>query len=141
MRIGSLGVYGYRGPQDWEWSESFPAPSWAEVEAAIRRLDANEYAGMGFVLDGVYPDGGGQPSLHITSGRGQYIVSYSGGGGSSIHYTDPSRAGECEPVSVVRRDQGVWVPPEWVCTDLELVVAIARHVAETARPYPGVTWG
>lgn len=141
MRIGSFGIYGYRGRQDCEWNESFPYPSWPEIEAAIRRLDANEYAGVGFVLEGVYDDGGGQPSLHITGGKAQYLVSYCGGGGASIHYVDSSGAEERELVGVVRRDQGVWVPAEWVCRDLELVVAIARHVAETGRPYPGVTWG
>jgi len=118
-----------------------PHPAWAEIEAAIRRLDANEYAGLGFSLEGVYDDPGRQPSLHVACGQGQYLVSYSDGGGSSVHYVDRSGAGERELVAVVRRDQGVWVPPEWVCRDLELVVAIARHVAETGRPYPGVTWG
>ena len=141
MRIGSFGIYGYRGRQDWEWNKSFLHPSWSEVEEAIRRLDANEYAGVGFVLEGVYDDGGGQPSLHITGGQGQYLVSFSGGGGSSVEYVDPTRAGEEGLIAIVRRDQGVWAPAKHVCTDVELVVAIARHVAETGRSYPGVTWG
>lgn len=140
MQIRSFGVYGYRGEMDWEWNESFPHPSWPEIEAAIRRLDANEYAALDFVLEGVYDNGGRQPSLHITGGQGQYVVTYSGGGVSSVNYVDPRRA-EKELVGVVRRDQGVWVPADWVCTDLELVVTIARHIAETGRPYPGVTWG
>jgi hypothetical protein len=141
MRIGSLAIYGYRGSQDWEWSESFPHPSWPDIEAAIRRLDANEYAGIGFVFEGVYDDGGGQPSLHVTGGQGQYLISYSGGGGSQVHYIDRTSVIGQELVGVVRRDQGVWVPADWVCRDLELVVVIARHVAETGRPYPGVAWG
>jgi hypothetical protein len=72
MRIASFGIYGYRGRQDWEWNECFAYPSWPEIEAAIRKLDANEYAGVGFALEGVYEDGGEQPSLHITGGQGQY---------------------------------------------------------------------
>jgi hypothetical protein len=141
MRIGSYAIYGYLGRQDWEWSESFPFPSWAEVEGAIRRLDANEFAGVDFTMDGVYPRETTQPSLHVTGGQGQYIISYAGGGGSSVHYVDPSKTELRELVGVVRRDQGVWVPATWVCTDLELVVAIARHTAETGFPHPGVSWG
>jgi hypothetical protein len=141
MRIHSFGIYGYRGRQDWEWNESFSNPSWNEVEAAIRRLDANEFAGVGFKLSEVYPGDTEQPSLHVTGGQGQYIISYSGGGGSSVHYVDPNKVGQQELVGVVRRDQGVWVPARWVCSDRELVVAIARFAAETGRPCPGVTWG
>jgi len=141
MRVCSFGIYGYRGRDDWEWNESLPDPSWAEIEAAIRRLDANEYAGLGFMVDDMHHDGGNQPSLHISGGRGQYVVSYSGGGGSSVHYVDPARANDQEMVGVVKRDQGVWVPAGWVCRDLELVVAIARHIVETGRPYRDVAWG
>ncbi len=46
MRVRQLGVYGYRGSQDWEWGETTPNPTWPQVEAAIRRLDAGEYAGV-----------------------------------------------------------------------------------------------
>src|SRR5262245_31003909 len=102
MRIRSFGVYGYRGKRDSEWDETFPYPSWPEIEAAIRRLDANEYAGVDFVLEGVYGDGGGQPSLHITGGQGQYVVTYGGGGGSSVSCVDPRRV-EPELIGVVQR--------------------------------------
>jgi len=140
MRIESYGIYGYRTRQDWEWNQSFASPSWSEVEAAIRRLDANEFTGVGFVMGGVYAGDTEQPSLHITGGQGRYIVSYSGGGGSSIHFVDVTKQEQRELVGVVRRDQGVWVPAACVCTDLELVVMIARHTAETGRPSPDVAW-
>jgi hypothetical protein len=141
MQIHNLHIHGYRGRLDWEWGKSFLNPSWLEVEAAVRRLDANEYAGLSLQLSGVYDDGGEQPSFHITGGGGQYLVSYSGGGGSRVHYVDPTKPDLDELVEVVRRDQGVWVPAHWVCTDVELVAAIARYFVETSRPYPGVAWG
>jgi hypothetical protein len=139
MRIRSFGVYGYRGRFDWEWNESYAFPTWAEVEAAIRRLDANEFAGVDFVLDDVSPAEEEPPSLHITGGQGQYIISYSDGSRVPRYYMDPGKAGE-ELIGVIRRDQGVWVRPNLVCLDLELVVAIARYTAETGRAYPDVTW-
>jgi hypothetical protein len=106
-----------------------------EVEAAIRKLDAGAFAGVSVLLEGVYDDGGGEPCCHITGGQRQY------GSGHSVYYVDPSKLGDNELVGVIQRDQGVWVPPESVCTDVDLVIAIAKHVAESGRPYPGVTWG
>src|SRR5262245_33580958 len=122
MRIRRFGTYGYRGLQDEEWNESFPDPSWGQIEAAIRRLDANEYAGVGIEIADMYHDGGGQPSLHITGGKKQYVISYAGGGGSSVHYIDPTKSDEQGLVGVVTRDQGVWVAASVVCTDLDLVL-------------------
>ncbi len=46
MKIRVLGKYGYRGQLDYEWTESVDFPSWDEIEAALRKLDANEYAGV-----------------------------------------------------------------------------------------------
>jgi hypothetical protein len=141
MRIRGFSTFGYRELQDEEWHESFPDPSWEQIECAIRRLDANAFAGVEIAIADMYHDGGGQPSLHITGGNGEYIISYNGGGGSSVHYLDPNQANQPEPVGVVKRDQGVWVPANWVCRNLELVLAIARYFTETGRPFPDVQWG
>lgn len=70
MRIQSFAIYGYQGDDDQEWGESFEDPVWSSVEAAIRRLDANTYAGVQFVLEGVYRDGGQQPFLDVAGGNG-----------------------------------------------------------------------
>jgi hypothetical protein len=141
MWIHGLGTYGYRGQLDEEWNEYFAAPSWDQIEAAIRRLNANEYAGVRIGIAGMYHDGGGQPSLHITGGNNKFLVTYDGGGGSGVHYIDVAKSDEQGEVGIVTRDQGVWVPPSSVCSDLELLITIARYFTETGRPYPNVQWG
>lgn len=118
MRVERLLTFGYHGCEDREWNESFPNPTWEQIEIAIRQLDAKEYAGGDFAISDMYDDGGDQPSLCIAGGNGKYE----------------------EMVAVVQGDQGVWVPANEVCTDIELIVTVARYVAETGRCYPAVQW-
>jgi hypothetical protein len=140
MVVRRLGMYGYRGPQDGEWGEAVRDPTWPQVEAAIRRLDAGEYAGVVLHLNDRAESEPAIEHFSIGGGPGGYILECHAGG-RDLRYVAPGATEPGELVGVVRRDQGVWVPACHVCRDAELVVEAARWFFRTAEPHPGVSWG
>jgi hypothetical protein len=140
MRVRILGTYGYRGRFDWEWNDSLHNPSWADVEAALRRLDAAEYAGVVLHLNECRPGEAATDCLAVSGGPAGYLVTWRRPGGGEVVLVDPERPEESESVGVVQRDQGIWVPARMVCRDLELVVAVARHYSATGCRLPSAVW-
>ncbi|MFI5380078.1 MAG: hypothetical protein ACHRHE_12335 [Tepidisphaerales bacterium] len=141
MQVRVLGIYGYRGRFDYEWGESLPDPSWSDIEAALRRLDANEYAGVVLHQNDHREGEPATDYFSVTGGPDGYLVTCVLPGHRSVTIVDASKADGGEFVGVCRRDQGVWIPERKVCHDFEVVLAAAKYYAETGRPWPGVTWG
>jgi hypothetical protein len=141
MRVRVLGTYGYRGRLDYEWGESMPDPSWDDIEAALRRLDANEYAGVVLHQNDYRKGEPATACLAVIGGPDGYLVTCTRPGCGEVAVIDASRADGEELVGVCLRDQGVWVPARMVCRDFGIVLAAARHYAETGHPWPVVIWG
>jgi hypothetical protein len=141
MRVRVLGTYGYRGQFDYEWGESTSDPSWADIEAALRRLDANEYAGVVLHQNDHREGEPASGYFAVAGGPGCYLVTCTPPGGGEVAIIDLSKADSRKLVGVCRRDQGVWVPEGRVCSDFETVLAAARYYADTGHPWPAVTWG
>jgi hypothetical protein len=140
MRVGQIGTYGYRGHLDWEWGEMTPDPTWSRVEAALRRLDGGEYAGVVLHLNYGQPHEPATQYLSVCGGAIGFAIAYHVEGCADLHWTRPDAVVAGPDVGVVRRDQGVWVPECHVCLDFEVVVAAARHFCETAEPHPELRW-
>ena len=111
-------------------------PSWADIEEAIRRLDRDKYPSIWLHLtDPVDQDG--PQGLNIMGGRGEYALSISLPG-QLVYYDDPKRGDEV--ILIWESDQGSSLPERSLCNDVDFVVAIARHFADTGRPHPGSEW-
>ena len=139
MRVRVLGTYGYRGRLDYEWGETTPAPSWADIDAALRRLDAGEFAGVVLHQDEYREGEPARDCFAVTGGPSGYLVTCTRPGGGEVALVNPAVAGS-ELVGVCRRDQGVWVPERMVCRDFEVVLAAAQHYADTGFAWPAVAW-
>ncbi len=114
-----------------------PSPFWPAIEAAIRRLDRDEWPIIW--LHTQPPEEGEMPenALGIVGGRGEYSIFLSRDG-DEIHFEDPSRSSRV--VQVWESDQGSFVPERSLCSDLGLVLGIARYFAENAELDPRVIW-
>ena len=70
-------------------------------------------------------------------GRGEYALSISLPG-QLVYFADPLRSGEL--VRIWESDQGSTLPESSLCADIERVLSIARHFAETGKPDPSAKW-
>ncbi len=140
MVVRQLGVFGYRGSQDWGWGETTANPTWPQVEAAIRRLHAGQYAGVVLHLNDRSEPAPATEYFSVSGRPDGYIFDYHVGG-RNLYYVAPQAAEPGKDVGVVQRDQGVWVPARPVCLDVELVVEAARWLFWTAEPHPEVCSG
>src|SRR5689334_7313629 len=108
MNIRVLGTYGYRGRIDYEWGKSFVDPTWADIEAALRRLDAREFAGVVLHKNDHRDGEPATDAFAVTGGSGCYLVTCMVGG-SEVVLINPDIAEGKNLVGVCKRDQGVWV--------------------------------
>ena len=140
MLVRVLGTYGYRGRFDEEWNDSALDPTWEDIEAALRRLDAGEFAGVVLHVDDHRPGEAATEYFDVHGGPGGYIFGFHVGG-RHLNSVAPEATEPGENVEVCQRDQGVWVPACHVCHDLELIVEAARWFFRTAEPHPDDSWG
>jgi hypothetical protein len=139
-RVREIGLYGFVGRNDEEWGKSLFDPTWNDIEEALSRLNAHQFAGM--VLVGfAHSDGPRRgASLHVCGGPKGYLVYWTGPNGCSSSMINPDVADSEELFGVCQRDQGVWISPREVCHDYGRVLAAARHFSETGLPWPEATW-
>jgi hypothetical protein len=140
MQVCVLGTYGYREPSDTEWNDLLSNPSWEDIEAALRRLNAEEYEG---VLLHLNDHRAGEPAtdyLGVFGGPAGYLVLWTRPGAKGAVLVDSTQPKGQEPVPVAQHDQGIWVSPRQVCRDLELIVQVARYFADTGQRLPSSAW-
>jgi hypothetical protein len=140
MRVRQLDIYGYKGDFDWEWGASLPDPSWILIEAALNRLDANMYAGVGLHLNYREVREPSLECLHIFGGPLGYFMYCQLTDHPNRYYVRPEAMELGQKVCLIRRDQQMWVSESFVFTDLEIVVTAARYYCETALPSPQLRW-
>lgn len=114
-----------------------PDPEWPAIEAAIRRLDRDEWPHVH--LHAVMPVEGREAidDLTVMGGRGEYSV-FRCHGTDEIHYEDASRGKAT--IRIWESDQGSVLEERSLCNDVERVLAIARYYAERAELHPDATW-
>jgi hypothetical protein len=76
--------------------------------------------------------------MSILGGKRGYAISVADSAGGWNNYCDPSHAGGEVPVWT--SDQGYYPSERFVTYDLDLVIKIARHYAESGQCLPSVEW-
>jgi hypothetical protein len=140
MQVRVLGTYGYRGPVATEWNDLLPNPAWGDIEAALRRLNAGEYAGVLLHLDEHRPGEGATDYLGVFGGPAGYLVMWTRPGKKGMALVDPTQPDGQPLVAVEQHDQGSWVSPRKVIRDLQLIVEVTRHFADTGERLPSAAW-
>jgi hypothetical protein len=110
------------------------APSWPDVEAAVRRLDGRRYPGL--ILwptadpAGHDPDPGSHEFVSVYGGAGVYSVrvSFDDGREAYLHFPDrPNRPMVVLPDPWGFADGAATEDAPRVCQDVEVVVRAVRH--------------
>jgi hypothetical protein len=102
-------------------------PTWEQMEQAIRSLDRFRRPFVWLYLSEAAQDGD-VPEFEIIGGGGAYAMQATVNG-DRLMYRDPAKGDRS--VDVWTSDQGALVPEENVCSDIDAVLAIARHFCET----------
>jgi hypothetical protein len=114
-------------------------PAWADIEAAIDRLDRNRFPMID--LHAVEPADWDESehALHVLGGRGEYYLELTMPDESRLEFHDPNRPDGT--VAIWESDQG-WdsAPTRILCHDRELLRRIVRHFADTGQPLAEVRW-
>jgi hypothetical protein len=124
------------GGSDWH-SIVTSNPDWPAIEAALRKLDRDEWP---FVwLRSVAPVQGDMPEngLCVMGGRGEYSL-FMYRDGDEIRYVDETRGRH--RVRIWESDQGSVVEERMLCNDIKRVLVITRYFADCAQLEPGATW-
>jgi hypothetical protein len=116
------------------------APTWPQIEAAVRRLDRAEYPFLHVLLP--------RPEresdlwvLNVIGGRGEWGLSGNDGRWHERwRFRDPARP--CGPgrIDIWVTDQGASFEEAYLCNDLAVVLRVCRHFAESGRLDEGVVW-
>ena len=141
MHVKCLEWVVYRSHWDWS-SEKLRRPAWADIEAAVRRLDRFHYPfvwlwateeGSPPALDGT------SESLEVMGGEGVWWLAGTFEGYFQRRLDYPER-GEKE-VRLWTSDQGFVSVERHVCRDIEAVVQAVRYYADNGGFDPSLRWG
>ena len=135
IKILDITVYPPRGSGSGYKTHSTPNPSWEQVEAAIRALDHHCHP---FLFMGLREECAGEDCMSILGGENGYAISVADSDGGWLQYCEPSHTGGDVPVWT--SDQGYYPNERYVTYDLQLVLRIARHYAQTGELDPSVQW-
>jgi hypothetical protein len=114
-----------------------PNPLWADIERAIRRLDRDEWPHLLLHIDEAAEREPFDNVFSIMGGRGEYALCLHRDG-EEIRYFDVSRPGD--DVEIWESDQGSACCQYNLCNDLNLVLRLIRHFAETGALNESVVW-
>lgn len=130
-------VYGANG-----WnprSEKTRNPSWRQIEAAIRRLDRFQYPFVWlFLAEDENESDELENTLQVMGGKGAYFVNLNAGEYNNVSLSFPDAPNE--GIEVWESDQGFSASAREVTSDIELVLRIARHFADSGKPLPEAPW-
>jgi hypothetical protein len=111
-------------------THSFPNPTWAQINSAIRAL--NHYC-LPFINIGLDEMCEGDNCLSVMGGPNGYCIFE----GDKLYF-DPNHTGG--EVDVWTSDQGFYPEERNVTYDIDLVLKLARYYAEHGELDPSVQW-
>jgi hypothetical protein len=109
-------------------------PRWEQIETAIRKLNRH---GRPFIVLRL-SESSEVRYLSILGGKGAYSLEGKSTGLRCRVYHDTTHSDQEIPIWT--SDQGLYPPETGVCYDLDLVLKVARHYAETGKLDPSVRW-
>jgi hypothetical protein len=112
-------------------------PDIAAIEAAVRRLDRDEWPYVWLHTTGPLDGAMSDNSLCIMGGRGEYNICL-WKDGDEIHYLDNTR-GEA-PIRIWESDQGSFITEKNLCNDVSRVLQITAHFCVSGKLDPSVKW-
>jgi hypothetical protein len=122
----------------WNWVlNKTPNPEWESVVTATRRLDKFQYPWI-WLFIGDNDEDSTLDCLTVVGGDGVYWVGLSAGVHDQLRLFDPEKSNR--EVELWTSDQGFADYEFHTTNDIEIVLQIARHFAETGQPLPSATW-
>jgi hypothetical protein len=136
MIIKTLNVTIYNQHGSAWWTELTPDPQWADIEAAITRLDQYCYPFVWLHRSDTVEEDSAY-DFDIIGGNGLYamdgVVDAKG-----FTYIEPD--GGDDIISVWRSDQGFETEAKYVCRDLTIVLRAVKYFCEHGTPEPTLNW-
>jgi hypothetical protein len=115
------------------------SPTFDEIEAAIRRLDRDEWPYVWLHTEAPLANEFPNNLFQIMGGRGEYALTLYKDG-DEIHYLDRSRRDEGDSIQIWESDQGSDRRCEDLCNDISRVIGITRRFCEFGELDSSVTW-
>jgi hypothetical protein len=131
MTVTLLEAIHYPPGREWR-SLKTEVPDWGCIEAAIRRLDRDEWPFVWLHTEPPVKFEFPNNMFCVMGGRGEYgLTLYKDG--DEISLFDPSRSGEDEMIRIWESDQGCECWATNLCNDLALTLALTRTFCETGN--------
>jgi hypothetical protein len=140
MLVKKLDVIVYPDAGPFWHTETHDEPAWELIENAVRDLDRAEHPFLNIYLHG----GRGKSELWylvVIGGAGEYGISGNNEDWQECwRYRDKSRPKGPDLIDIWITDQGASFEKTYLCNDLDLVLKICRHFAETGELAPDCYW-
>jgi hypothetical protein len=142
MLVRSLEVVHYppsgltKNGSSWETLD-YPNPDWQTIDAAVKQLDRDVYPFVWLQIGKHVEWDEPELALNVMGGRGEFALCIFRKG-HHLYFRDPSRGKKV--IEIWESDQGSRAEERELCNDLNLVLKIVQHFAESGEPYPGVQW-
>jgi hypothetical protein len=117
-----------------EYTLSQAAPSWQQIEDAIRALDRRAFVSVMLQLTA------GRGDLYILGGRGRFAMECRIVGELDRYYCDRTNPNGEERDQIWESNQGAFLEEKYLCDDIQKVLRIVRYFTRRGRPYPWVYW-
>lgn len=140
MKVRVLEYIEYPPGEHWR-AVKVPGPTWADIEAAIRRLDRHRFPFL-FLWpsadEAEHEVSGDYDAFEVMGGQGVWWLAGTFGGYFQRRLDFPGRGGQEVPVWT--SDQGFADADRHICRDVEAVVRAARYFAEHGGFDPSLPW-
>jgi hypothetical protein len=135
LKIKVLDVTRYPAGNTRPTTRSTTNPTWQQIEDAIRALDHHS---LPFIFVGLRNECRGEDCLSVLGGPKGYAISAADAHGGWLQYCEPAHTGDEVPIWT--SDQGYYPEERFVTYDVELVLRLVRHYAESGHLDPSVQW-
>ena len=137
MAVRSLSFVTYsESGRDWHL-QKVRHPSWDEIVASVRSLDKFRHPWV-WLFIGDEDEDATVDCLTIMGGERAYWIGLSAGPHVQLRLFDGAKGRE--EVAVWTSDQGFADQACHVTDDVDLVLRVAKHFAETGEPLPEASW-
>jgi hypothetical protein len=116
--------------------EEIREPTWADIEAAIRRLDRFHYPFVWLYRSAVAEEDA-NPEFNVLGGDSEFAMDATTD--TTYHrYYDQSRGDEM--IKIWRSDQGAAFEKKYCCPSLDVALRATRYFCEHGALDPDLTW-